>query len=47
MDLKDIDACDVIDNIMKYPMMAGMVDWLNNTLTGIVHKCPYNVRNLS
>jgi hypothetical protein len=43
MDLKDIDACDVVKNLLNYPMMTNMVNWLNTTFTGAVHTCPYDV----
>jgi hypothetical protein len=46
INLKDIDACAVINNVEKFPLYKGSVQFLNSTFPGLLHKCPYTVRKL-
>lgn len=39
--LKNINACEVLENINKFPQFVGYVDWLNITFQGLFHPCPY------
>lgn len=40
----DIDVCQVVDNVEKFPMFSGMFNWFNSSFPGMVQKCPYKVR---
>ena len=43
VDLQKIDACNVIENIDKFPMFNDQVAFLNESFPGLIHKCPYKV----
>lgn len=33
----------MFDNLDKFFMLSGQIDWLNRTFPGAIHKCPYKV----
>ena len=43
INLKDLDACDILGHVNDFPMLKSAFEWLNTTLAGMVHKCPYAV----
>jgi hypothetical protein len=42
INLKNLDACLVVNNVDKFPMFKNDVVWLNTTFTGTL-KCPIKV----
>lgn len=37
----DIEVCQILDNVAKFPMFHTSINWLNSTFPGLVQKCPY------
>lgn len=46
IDVKDVEICSLIDNIVKFPVFVQQVAWFNETFPGLVKKCPYAVSRL-
>jgi hypothetical protein len=44
VNVKNVNACDVIGNIKKFPMFSGALDYFNMTYPGLIQeKCPFKV----
>jgi hypothetical protein len=43
LNLKNVDACAVLDNTNLFPMFVNEIRGLNATFPGMIHKCPYTV----
>ena len=43
IDIGNIDACKVVQNLDDFPMIKHSVYWLNMSFPNLVHKCPYEV----
>ena len=41
INLQNLDACDILSHVNDFPMIKRGFEWLNTTLVGMVHKCPY------
>ena len=43
MELKKLDWCVIMENLLKYPNIVKPIKFVNSTFPGLVGKCPYNV----
>ena len=42
LDIKNIDGCNVLENIFKFPPFTYELIYVNTTMfPGFIHKCPY------
>jgi hypothetical protein len=46
INVPNIDACNVMENIEKFPIFSTGLSYLNMTFPGLFHKCPYKVQFL-
>lgn len=45
VNVKNVNACNVIGNIKKFPMFSGALDYFNMTYPGLIQeKCPFKVK---
>jgi hypothetical protein len=44
--MPEMNACPILENIDRFPLLKGQLDFMSQTFPGLVHKCPYTVCRL-